>query len=350
LDKKKIFEPNIRIMVNKNKIAILVFSLVFLLSTMVYAFAVNRIDPPKTENEYALSKNLSSVVEISNNSKSASTSGQSSSNNFSSSEKIVKEIEVKVVVSSSELPKISEIKEVKPELPLTKVVQNSSYKILEGNQWKEVYEKAKQSYPNTKSEYGGLNYFGDPTVNQVVIDISLQRGFTKRNIVDDESKLVNVEGYLVQKPMADALIQMFADMRANGHNIVFLSGYRGIPDQSSVFGTEFYNQSLYYFGREVSNQEILDRKADQVINKTLNLAALPGYSRHHQGYAVDLTEAGTYYRDFARTGSYEWMSKNNFENTKKYGIIPSYPKGVELQGPEPESWEFVYVGKEFLSN
>jgi LAS superfamily LD-carboxypeptidase LdcB len=38
------------------------------------------------------------------------------------------------------------------------------------------------------------------------------------------------------------------------------------------------------------------------------------------------------------------MSKDNYLQAKKYGWIPSYPEGAQQQGPEPEAWEYVWVG------
>jgi hypothetical protein len=224
----------------------------------------------------------------------------------------------------------------------------AKYKVFEGNQWKELFEQAKNNYSNITMDYTGLNYFGEEEVNQVVIELATKRGFVKRAMVEDLGQLVYLEGLPLQPKAADALKNLFKEMRDEGHSIVFLSGFRGIVEQSQVFGDEFYKQSINSFGREISNLEILQREGDNAINRSYDTVALPGYSRHHFGYTVDLTEAGTYYKDFANTASYEWMSKDNFYNVKKHGIIPSYPKGVEAQGPEPESWEFVYVGREVL--
>ena len=268
--------------------------------------------------------------------------------------KTLETIEVKVLEKTQQPEKIQDIK-IENSLPIptietkietTKIV--NKYKTLEGNQWKELYEKAKLSYQNTKSDYGGLDYFGDPALNKIATDIALERGFVKRSIVADESQMVYVEGYPIQKLMADQLTALFKEMRDDGHPIILLSAHRGIVEQSQVFGQEFTKQSFLILGHEASNEEILNRKADVVISKTLETVALPGYSRHHLGYTIDVTESGTYYKDFEKTASYEWMSKDNFANLKKYGIIPSYPKGVQYQGPEPESWEFVYVGTDIL--
>ena len=352
---------------NKNKIIILAISFVFFLSSTFLYILINSKNTTNPQKQVTAINQNSLAVKTASIDSNTSFSTQSkipqsaeTKENSSESKIVPKEIEVKIIETKP--PSELQIAEIVPPKPVQVIpenktqpisepkIENQKYKIFQGNEWKDIYEKAKLSYPNIKSEYGGLNYFGDPALNQIVIDITLQRGFVKRNLVADESQLMYLEGYPIQKQMGEAITQVFKEMRNDGHPIIFLSGYRGIAEQSQVFGAEFSKQSYAIFGREVTDQEILDRMADNVINKTLETVALPGYSRHHQGYTVDVTESGTYYKDFEKTGSYEWMSKDNFANLKKYGIIPSYPKGVQEQGPEPESWEFVYVGKENLLN
>lgn len=389
---------------NNKKIIILVLSAGFFLSSVSvysfglvkdYFFAKNPTQPSATAQSQNLSEenpiihNLKSKTNGLNNQSNANfvngnningdteaTSTKQINNSTSENKKPNNEIEVKVIenntVEATPTLPLSESKPLpntnqnnpkpveatptvipgsigNPPQPTTNP-EISKYKTFEGSQWKEVYEKAKSSYENITNNYEGLNYFGADNVNQVAIDLATKRGFTKRSLVADQSKLVNVEGYLIQPKMAGSIRELFKEMRDNGLGITFLSGFRGIPEQSTIFGEEFYKQSIINRNREISNQEILDRKADAVFNKSYDTVALPGYSRHHYGYTIDVTEPGTYYKSFESTKAYEWMSKDNFYNVKKHGLIPSYPKGVEYQGPEPESWEFVYVGTENLLN
>ena len=225
------------------------------------------------------------------------------------------------------------------------------YRYFVGNDWKEVYEKAKVDYTNIKNEGVSLDYFGNPKANEVAVKIAEKRGFIKRTMVNDENLLIPFEGQKLQKDMAEALGQMFNEMKAAGLKVKLLSGFRGVEEQTQIFNEEFRTSSIAENSKEYSAQEIADHKADKSINIALDSIALPGYSRHHFGYTVDLTEDGTDYKKFDTTKSFEWMSKDNFLNSKKYGIIPSYPKGVSEQGPEPESWEFVFVGtKSTLTN
>ena len=83
-------------------------------------------------------------------------------------------------------------------------------------------------------------------------------------------------------------------------------------------------------------QKIAELGEDQTI------AAKPGYSEHHSGYAMDLLlyENGIA-ATFTGEGEYSWFS----ENAHKYGFILRYPEGKEdITGISYESWHFRYVG------
>ena len=88
---------------------------------------------------------------------------------------------------------------------------------------------------------------------------------------------------------------------------------------------------------------------DEKINEVLTVSSIPGYSKHHSGYAADFGCGNDYLvYSFAETECYEWLSADNFKNSRMYGFIPSYPNNGGVQGPDPEPWEFVWVGSELL--
>lgn len=82
-------------------------------------------------------------------------------------------------------------------------------------------------------------------------------------------------------------------------------------------------------------QAILEKKGESI-------AAKPGFSEHHSGYAFDICifENGKS-RTFADEAPYTWVP----ENCKKYGFIRRYPDGkTEITGIIFEPWHFRYVG------
>ncbi len=95
---------------------------------------------------------------------------------------------------------------------------------------------------------------------------------------------------------------------------------------------------------KITPAKIIDGSSDDKIREILKTTAPPGYSRHHSGYTVDLacdSDPGVL---FENSKCFEWISRDNYINIKKFGWIPSYPEGIKNQGPEPESWEYVWVG------
>ena len=79
------------------------------------------------------------------------------------------------------------------------------------------------------------------------------------------------------------------------------------------------------------------------------LAAQPGYSEHHAGYAFDMnvyTADGISY-SLASAGDvnpiYSWI----YDNAAKYGFVQRYPENkTSVTGITNEPWHFRYVGRE----
>ncbi|MDD6262447.1 MAG: M15 family metallopeptidase [Clostridiales bacterium] len=106
-------------------------------------------------------------------------------------------------------------------------------------------------------------------------------------------------------------------------NVNIIAGYRDFETQRDL-----YDRALLNRGVEHAHSYL----------------ALPGYSEHHTGLAVDL---GIYYPesglsgDFTGTGVYRWLVEHAWE----YGFIRRYPEGKsEITGISYESWHFRYVG------
>ena len=88
----------------------------------------------------------------------------------------------------------------------------------------------------------------------------------------------------------------------------------------------------------------LEGTSDSAIDAALRWYSLPGTSKHHAGYALDFRYPSGTFGEFRSTPDYAWLAADNFAVPKRHGLIPSYPDGVENQGPNPEPWEFVWVG------
>ncbi|UGB37394.1 M15 family metallopeptidase [Frateuria soli] len=139
-------------------------------------------------------------------------------------------------------------------------------------------------------------------------------------------KLVHAGRDLYGRPLrlapraAKALRAMLAAAARDGVVLRVVSGFRSFDHQ----------------------RRLLRRKLDrgQPLASVLRVNALPGYSEHHSGRALDLTTPGVPAADasFARTPAYDWLVRHAGD----YGFALSYPdgnaKGIAF---EPWHWRFV---------
>jgi len=173
--------------------------------------------------------------------------------------------------------------------------------------------------------------------DQYLRERAQERGYQSRGFAR-ESDIVWFEGIQMRPEVRDAYIALRDEMLTDDIYLHLASGYRSSTSQRTIFKNKMGSIDI----KQISTG-IYDEKIDEV----LAISAIPGYSKHHSGYAVDFGCGNEYLvYTFEQTNCYEWMGHNNFENIKKHGFIPSYPEGNLKQGPNPEPWEYVWVGKE----
>jgi D-alanyl-D-alanine carboxypeptidase len=90
--------------------------------------------------------------------------------------------------------------------------------------------------------------------------------------------------------------------------------------------------------------QIIKRKlADgQRMEEILRVSAVPGYSEHHSGNAVDLTTTGSkpLTEEFETTPAFGWLVKN----AARFTFTMSYPHGNKT-GVVYEPWHWAYRGQ-----
>ena len=161
--------------------------------------------------------------------------------------------------------------------------------------------------------------------------IAEERGYRLQPVVASVDELEAVEQKLLQPEAALAYLALRESARQAGHSIIMASGYRR-------FGVQ----------RQLLFRHLKTPYTDEKIYRALRVVAPPGYSRHQTGYAIDLATTQHGINQFKDSEEYAWLTADNFLQAKKHGFIPGYPAGVENQGPDPEPWEFVYVGTDQL--
>jgi D-alanyl-D-alanine carboxypeptidase len=153
--------------------------------------------------------------------------------------------------------------------------------------------------------------------------------------------LERVDGHQLQSSAHKPWLDLKAAAKAEGLTIGLVSGFRSPEDQRQIF-----LNAVGGYGATAGS--IAAGQSDHAVNGVLQTISVPGYSRHHTGYTIDISCAGGSLEAFGNSPCFQWISRNNYENAKKYGWIPSYPNGAGLQGPNPEPWEYVWVGTDVL--
>lgn len=131
------------------------------------------------------------------------------------------------------------------------------------------------------------------------------------------------DGQQIDSRIYEPLMDMLADAEAEGLGPVVASGYRTQEKQQSL-----YDERM----EKYRNQGYSDAGAKE---QTERWVAVPGYSEHQLGIAVDINGA-TY-------DIYLWLQANSY----KYGFIFRYPGWkTEITGTAEEVWHYRYVGVE----
>lgn len=214
----------------------------------------------------------------------------------------------------------------------------TTLKQFTGNEFRDLFRT--MFYPNTDTLSADFSITGDTDLDQRIRTVAEARGYLPTSI--PVSAIVRIENEprlglddLLQPLAADSYRSLRDNARRAGFPISSTSAYRSPEAQRDLFMARLL--------ASVGSLEQLRISDDTAIEQTLSLAAPPGYSRHHTGYTIDLwCEDGS--TAFLLSSCYQWISADNYKNAKEYGWIPSYPEGTELQGPEPEPWEYVWVG------
>ena len=194
-----------------------------------------------------------------------------------------------------------------------------------GEQFQELYEYAVgNTLPNLDAPNGPHRVTGDEGLDGRIWEAAFARGYELRPTAS--GGLVSVSGVPMQPQAAEAWASLRAEARAAGMRFVVSSAYRSPASQRTQFLSK------------------LNGTSDTAIDATLTWYSVPGTSKHHGGYALDFRYANGTFGEFRSTPDYAWLAADNFAVPKRHGLVPSYPDDVENQGPNPEPWEFVWVG------
>lgn len=196
------------------------------------------------------------------------------------------------------------------------------------------------AYPNTHEISALPSITGNAQADLRIQKIAEQRGYKLRSAPVSPPVTLLDEYYLQQKAV-QPMLDMIAAAKKVGLNIVVTAAFRSIDEQRELFVPRLQQAGA-------SAEAVAAGSADIAVEEALKTVAAPGYSRHHNGFTVDIACGVVGGMAFLTTDCFKWLSADNFKNAKEYGWIPSYPQGTDSTGPEPEPWEYVWVGKDAL--
>lgn len=218
--------------------------------------------------------------------------------------------------------------------------------VFTGKQFKELYRGVMQTYPNTEAFLEYPKITGNDVADVRIRSIAQKLGFQPTRmpvtalIKTNEPRLEGETDDLLQPLAYKHWLELKTAAEAASVPIALLSAYRSPEWQRDLF-----MQRLYGNGGDIV--AIAAGVQDTVIEQTLGVTGVPGYSRHHTGYAVDFwCEDGS--GTFGTSSCHTWLVQNNYLHAKEHGWMPSYPEDAGEQGPEPEPWEYVWVGRDVL--
>ena len=224
---------------------------------------------------------------------------------------------------------------------LTAPAKKGTLKQFTGQQFKELYDSF--SYPNTAPIDENTPITGDIPADIKIKSIAVSRGYKTRSAPVTNTFQDVGGGYTLQQKAALPWLDLKKAAQADGINLGLTAAYRSADEQKQIFLDRVRSTGIPVAA-------VGSGLYDLQISNILRTTAIPGYSRHHTGYTVDIACENEPRTSFMFTSCFQWLSANNYEKAKLHGWIPSYPEGAGQQGPDPESWEYVWVGKDALTD
>ena len=116
-----------------------------------------------------------------------------------------------------------------------------------------------------------------------------------------------------------AWLEMQAVAKADGIELQLVSAYRSIEYQCEVIRKKL--------------------QKGRMIEDILRSNAIPGYSQHHTGRALDLHSGNNLplEESFEKSRAFSWLNKN----ANRFSFYLSYPKG-NIEGINYEPWHWCY--------
>ena len=198
---------------------------------------------------------------------------------------------------------------------------------------------SRHEFINLFDDIGGLPNLGQSSLpaitDEVEVDQKLQKiaaraGYVPQPAVVDAGQLVGV--HQLQPLLAEHWSQLKQAAVAAGHSLTITTGYLSSADQTVIFLSQ-----------------LSDDLGDEALAAAATQVAIPGYSRHQTGFAIDIVDSNNPQTPFSQTPAYDWLAADNFTAAKHFGFVPSYAGGSgHGQAAHQTAFELVFVGRDRL--
>jgi LAS superfamily LD-carboxypeptidase LdcB/muramidase (phage lysozyme) len=189
-----------------------------------------------------------------------------------------------------------------------------------------------------------------PEHRAVLNEVAQEYGYTPK-LDAGQSNLKYVETdpgdgyeYKLTNEAADQYLKMKEAAQKDGVEIFLKSAYRDMDEQTSVFFAPSGVTNPISDSAIFNGQNKLEAKA--AYGRRLEKSAVPGWSEHMEGKAIDLNSLS---ESFAGDAAYSWLKKQG--NAKKFGFRETYKPFTERTGNDKNSktsyepWHWYYEGK-----
>jgi len=139
--------------------------------------------------------------------------------------------------------------------------------------------------------------------------------------------------HYVDSRIAAYVNEMIRNAEKDGVKLLICSSYRTVARQQELFD------------QQVDEYISAGKSYDEALAETATGLALPGFSEHNTGLALDIVTPSYQILDsnFENTEAFRWLDKN----AHKYGFILRYPKDKSnITRIKYEPWHYRYVGVE----
>lgn len=171
----------------------------------------------------------------------------------------------------------------------------------------------------------GLKNYPNLLLFQIKNGFKLPIDYFPPNLVEISNNFKTAGIVCVSEEILPDLKDLINDSKKEGIDLMITSGYRSSEIQKYIFDLWFKIEG----------------------EKALDTTALPGFSEHQLGTALDFTDSSIDFKpvsqDFKNSKAGKWLQKNSY----KYGFVLSYPENKkEMTGFSYEPWHYRFVGKE----